>query len=311
MPIPPTGGIALAKAFPTMEAMNYRGVEYLDVESGSGDPVEGGMWVEIRASMHLNRGEPLHGFWDSRVRFRLNDREILAGLRYAVHGMRVGGRRQVTIGPHLLFRGTGLPGMIPPRAVVKGEIELLAACPENERLPLSPIELAWESLTLRFWTEETSPLPRWWLSFTRSKLDGSPAAAFGLEWSTRSDGKWGSRTALKRDFRLELTSEEIDWFVDEARRLPDTRPMECLNDQVGSRGGESPTRTRDGTLCVSVSFHANGNWEPGYYLTVDTPAWTETEWGRKVQALVQPHLIPLSDTLNQSRHPEGGVNGEP
>lgn len=55
------------------------------------------------------------------------DREYMfAGLFYGVEGMRVGGTRRLRIAPHFAYRETGVPGVIPPNALVIVEIEVLS-----------------------------------------------------------------------------------------------------------------------------------------------------------------------------------------
>ena len=41
----------------------------------------------------------------------------IAGLSWAVEGMRVGGRRRLRVGPHLAYREHGVPGVVPPNAI--------------------------------------------------------------------------------------------------------------------------------------------------------------------------------------------------
>ena len=56
------------------------------------------------------------------------DREFMfAGLFYAVEGMNVGGTRRIRVAPHLAYRETGVPGIIPPNALLIVEIHVVAA----------------------------------------------------------------------------------------------------------------------------------------------------------------------------------------
>ena len=48
------------------------------------------------------------------------------GLFYGVEGMRVGGKRRLRVAPHLAYREVGVPGVIPPNALVSVEIEVVS-----------------------------------------------------------------------------------------------------------------------------------------------------------------------------------------
>ena len=54
----------------------------------------------------------------------LGRREVIAGVEYALMGMKVGGYRKVRISPHLAYRDKGIPELIPPEAVLIAEIWL-------------------------------------------------------------------------------------------------------------------------------------------------------------------------------------------
>ena len=57
-------------------------------------------------------------------------REVIAGLERGMLGMRVGSRRRLVISPHLAYGAAGVPGVIPPHAVVIVAVELLdVQCP--------------------------------------------------------------------------------------------------------------------------------------------------------------------------------------
>jgi FKBP-type peptidyl-prolyl cis-trans isomerase len=57
---------------------------------------------------------------------RLDRRSLISGLFYGVEGMRVGGTRRLEIAPHLAYGSRGVPGVIPPGAVLTAEITFLA-----------------------------------------------------------------------------------------------------------------------------------------------------------------------------------------
>ena len=54
----------------------------------------------------------------------LGRRQAMAGIEHALTGMKAGGYRKVRISPHLAYRDTGIPDMIPPDAVLVCEIWL-------------------------------------------------------------------------------------------------------------------------------------------------------------------------------------------
>ena len=54
----------------------------------------------------------------------LGRRKVIAGVEYAIMGMKVSGYRKVRISPHLAYRDKGIPELIPPDAVLIAEIWL-------------------------------------------------------------------------------------------------------------------------------------------------------------------------------------------
>ena len=65
-----------------------------------------------------DRGQPLS--------FRLGAGQVIAGVDQGVVGMRVGGKRRLTIPPELAYGSTGY-GSIPPNATLVFEIDLISA----------------------------------------------------------------------------------------------------------------------------------------------------------------------------------------
>lgn len=97
-------------------------VKTRDLPIGDGEVAERGSLVAIRYEGYLRRGERFGG---DMVRIDLGRRETIAGQRYGIEGMRVGGRRRMIVGPHLAYGAAGVPGVIPPDAVLTFKVELL------------------------------------------------------------------------------------------------------------------------------------------------------------------------------------------
>ena len=61
-----------------------------------------------------------------RTQRTVGERNIIAALSHGVEGMRVGGRRRLRVGPHIAYRGQGVPGVVPPNAKLTFDVELIA-----------------------------------------------------------------------------------------------------------------------------------------------------------------------------------------
>jgi hypothetical protein len=109
-------------------------------QPGDGAPVERQHVYQVRLKMWLHRGEPIRWErpWGLIDRARLEDEgetvitdlridreNLFAGLFQGIEGMRIGGKRKLKISPHLAYGDRGIPGRIPPRALVVAEIEFI------------------------------------------------------------------------------------------------------------------------------------------------------------------------------------------
>jgi hypothetical protein len=107
---------------------------------GEGDLVRRQRTYEIRLRLWLHRGDPVRWqtAWGPVGVARLEDgghtliTEVLvnrgalvSGLFYGIDGMRVGGTRRLEIAPHLAYGDNGVPGVIPPGAVVTAEVTVI------------------------------------------------------------------------------------------------------------------------------------------------------------------------------------------
>lgn len=123
------------------------GIELLSEEHGIGAPVRKQAVYQIKLRMWLSRGDPVRWSapWGLIDRARLEDSgatlitdlrvdrvHLFAGLFYGIQGMRIGGTRTLRIAPHLAYREAGVPGLIPPHALLTVEVTVLSERPKPE-----------------------------------------------------------------------------------------------------------------------------------------------------------------------------------
>lgn len=108
------------------------GLQYEDTVTGSGPEATKGQSVTVHYTGWLyNDGAQGAKFDSSKDRndpfvFPLGARHVIAGWDEGVQGMKVGGRRKLTIPPNLGYGARGAGGVIPPNATLVFEVELLA-----------------------------------------------------------------------------------------------------------------------------------------------------------------------------------------
>ena len=117
------------------------GLTLLADVQGTGEPVLRQRNYRIRLRLWLNRGEPVR--WKAAwgpvgaatleddgativTEVRIDRRSLINGLFYGVEGMRVGGMRRLDIAAHLAYGERGVPGVVPPGALLTAEITVLA-----------------------------------------------------------------------------------------------------------------------------------------------------------------------------------------
>jgi FKBP-type peptidyl-prolyl cis-trans isomerase len=100
--------------------MPKRGIKILEDVPGSGPILKTGDRVRLQYSVQLNRGDILAR--DDEAVFTIGDRNEVAGFRYGLEGMRVGGSRRFKASPHLCYRDEELE-RIPKNAVLVFDIK--------------------------------------------------------------------------------------------------------------------------------------------------------------------------------------------
>ncbi len=92
------------------------GIKLKEEIEGSGAPASRGDTVEFDSQAFLSHGDLVQDRLTTTT--KLGTRHVIAGLEYALDGMKVGGFRKVKISPHLAYRNKGVEGKIPPNAVL-------------------------------------------------------------------------------------------------------------------------------------------------------------------------------------------------
>ncbi len=118
------------------------GFTLLEERKGEGTPASKGDRILFNMRLFLNKGDEVllnetHAKYVPAERIRVVDgvtlidhtivlgrREAIAGVEQALMGMNVGGYRNVRISPHLAYRDTGIPDLVPPDAILVVELWL-------------------------------------------------------------------------------------------------------------------------------------------------------------------------------------------
>lgn len=109
------------------EKMTDSGLKYEDLVEGQGAQAEAGQGVVVHYTGWLTDGTKFDSSLDRNepFSFALGRGMVIRGWDEGVAGMRVGGRRRLTIPPQLGYGAQGAGGVIPPNATLVFEVELL------------------------------------------------------------------------------------------------------------------------------------------------------------------------------------------
>lgn len=103
------------------------GLKYVDVVEGKGEKAVAGKVVAVHYTGWLEDGKKFDSSKDRNepFQFSLGAGEVIRGWDEGVAGMKVGGKRKLTIPYQLGYGERGMPPVIPPKATLIFEVELL------------------------------------------------------------------------------------------------------------------------------------------------------------------------------------------
>ena len=98
-----------------------------DISVGEGDEAVAGKTVLVHYSGWLEDGTKFDSSLDRNqpFGFNLGAGQVIRGWDQGVAGMKVGGKRKLTIPPDMGYGAAGAGGVIPPNATLIFEVELL------------------------------------------------------------------------------------------------------------------------------------------------------------------------------------------
>lgn len=122
-----TLGVGGSMAENTQEVTTSSGLKYVDQVVGTGDAAVAGKTASVHYTGWLENGKKFDSSVDrgQPFSFPLGAGQVIKGWDEGVQGMKVGGKRKLTIPSDLGYGSRGAGGVIPPNATLIFDVELL------------------------------------------------------------------------------------------------------------------------------------------------------------------------------------------
>lgn len=272
------------------------GIQIEEVVVGTGPAAERGKVVVVHWRGCLNRGEERFNTHECQrpARVHLGRREVIPGLEGGIEGMRVGGRRRIVVSPHLAYGEKGLPGWIPPDAVLRFEVELLDVLEPGEIRP----EDYPPGKHLLFWHpgEAARNLSRVQVELHEDGAGGAfiTHARPGTTW----------RYAHRETVELKLELGEAAAAFRSALAMPAEFPDAWLPTEAmwadASEVGNSVSRDRQsGVRCLTVTVSEQGKMLRTYSMREDSPALLASAVYQIIMRTLAPHLEKMRHAVEK------------
>ncbi|MCC6140725.1 MAG: FKBP-type peptidyl-prolyl cis-trans isomerase [Nitrospira sp.] len=120
-------GGSMSEASEGKEITTSSGLQYIDQVVGTGDTATAGQTASVHYTGWLTNGTKFDSSVDrgQPFSFRLGVGQVIKGWDEGVQGMKVGGKRKLTIPSNLGYGARGAGGLIPPHATLVFDVELL------------------------------------------------------------------------------------------------------------------------------------------------------------------------------------------
>ncbi|WP_342776534.1 FKBP-type peptidyl-prolyl cis-trans isomerase [Nitrospira lenta] len=121
------GSMSESSASEGKEITTSSGLQYIDQAVGTGDTATAGQTVSVHYTGWLTNGKKFDSSVDrgQPFSFRLGVGQVIKGWDEGVQGMKIGGKRKLTIPSNLGYGARGAGGLIPPHATLVFDVELL------------------------------------------------------------------------------------------------------------------------------------------------------------------------------------------